>query len=235
MPILIRLPRLAGLALLLAPVFAPVLGGAQPAEAAEPAAIVEDVEGAIKDVQPFDYLVPGTQLQLPPRTTLVIGYLKSCAHETITGGKVLIGTEQSTVDGGQLLRETVECDGGHMQLTANQAAKSGVMVFRGTPRPAPAAQPQLTVYGVSPIFTLAGADRLEITRLDQAGQPPLDFPVARAKAGRSTALDLAKQNIALAPGGVYQASGGAHSVVFKIDALAKPGAAPAVGRLVRIE
>ena len=178
-------------------------------------------------------------LQLPPRTTLVIGYLKSCAHETITGGKVVIGAEQSTIDGGQLLRETVECDGGHMQLTANQAAKSGVMVFRGTPRPTPAAQPpmqpQLTVYGISPIFTLAGADRLEITRLDQAGQPPLDFPVARAKTGRSTAVDLAKQNIALAPGGVYQASGGAHSVVFKIDALAKPGAAPAVGRLVRIE
>jgi len=230
MPIPFRLSRLAGLALVLAP----VLAGARPAAAAEPAAIVEDVQGAIKDVQAFDYLAVGTQILLPPHATLVIGYLKSCAHETITGGKIVIGVEQSTVDGGQLLRETVECDGGHMQLTANQAAKSGVMVFRGTPKPA-TAQPQLTVYGISPIFTLAGADRLEIKRLDQAGQPPLDFPIARAKVGRSTAVDLAKQNIALAPGGVYQASGGTHSVVFKIDALAKPGAAPAVGRLVRIE
>jgi hypothetical protein len=231
MPILTRLPRLAGLALVLA------LAGARPGAAAEPAAIVEDVQGAVKDVQPFDYLAVGTQILLPPQATLVIGYLKSCAHETITGGKVVIGTDQSRVDGGQVLRETVECDGGHMQLTASQAAKSGVMVFRGMPKPNAVAppQPQLTVYGVSPVFTLAGADRLEITRLDQSGQAPLDFPITRPKPGRSSAVDLAKQNIALAPGGIYQASGGAHSVVFKIDALAKPGAAPTVGRLVRIE
>jgi hypothetical protein len=231
MPSLIRLPRSARFALFLAP----LLAGALPVAAAEPAAIVEDVQGTVKDVQPFDYLAAGTQILLPPSATLVIGYLKSCAHETITGGKIVIGTDQSRVDGGQVLRETVECDGGRMQLTANQAAKSGVMVFRGMPKPAAEPQPQLTVYGVSPIFTLAGADRLEITRLDQAGQPPLAFPLARSKTGRSAAVDFAKQNIALAPGGVYQASGGAHSVVFRVDAAAKPGAAPAVGRLVRIE
>jgi hypothetical protein len=233
MPILTRSLRLAGLVLLLVPVLAAV----RPCAAAEPSAIVEDVQGAIKDVQPFDYLAAGTQLQLPPRATLVIGYLKSCVHETITGGKILIGTDESRVDGGQVLRETVECDGGHMQLSANQAAKSGVMVFRGMPKPTaePQPQPQLTVYGVSPIFTLAGADRLEIKRLDQTGQPPLDFPLAKPKAGRRTAVDFVKQNIALAPGGLYEASGGTHSVVFKVDAAAKPGAAPAVGRLVRIE
>jgi len=233
MPILTRLSRLTGLALVLAAAPASV----RPAAAADPAAIIEDVQGAVKDVQPFDYVVAGTQIQLPPHATLVIGYLKSCVHETITGGKIVIGSDESRVDGGQVLRETVECDGGHMQLTANQAAKSGVMVFRGMPKSTaqPPAQPQLTVYGVSPIFTLAGADRLEITRLDQAGQPPLDLPIVRPKAGRSAAVDFAKQNIALAPGGVYQASGGTHSVVFKVDAAAKPGPAPAVGRLVRIE
>ena len=236
MPNPMRLSRLAAAVLALAAL------GASPSRAAEPAAIVEDVHGAVKDVQPFDYLMAGTTIQLPPQATLVIGYLKTCVHETITGGKVVIGTDQSRVEGGQVKRETVECDGGHMQLTTSQAAKSGVMVFRGAPKPGttapqpqPQPKPQVTVYGVSPVFTTAGADRLEIRRLDQSGQAPLDFTLAKPRAGHRVALDLAEKNVALAPGGVYQASSGAHSVVFKIDALAKPGAAPAVGRLVRIE
>src|SRR5262249_35187126 len=154
---------------------------------------------------PFDYLMPGTQIMVPAQATLVIGYLKSCARETITGGKVVIGTDRSAIENGQVLRETVECDGGHLQLTGSQAAKSGVMVFRGVPKPNTAPQPQLTVYGVSPIFTLAGADRLEITRLDQSGQPPLDFALAKPTVGRRVALDLAQQKVALVPGGVYQA------------------------------
>jgi len=204
--------------------------------AADPSAIVEDVQGAVKDVQVFDYLAAGTQVQLPPRGVLVLGYLKSCARETITGGKVTIGTDQSAVEGGQVKRETVECDGGRMQLTTAQAAKSGVMVFRGQPKPAApsAQQPQLTIYGVSPIVTAAHAERLEIKRLDATGQAPLDVPVAKPKPGRSVVVDLAKQNVALAPGGTYQVSADGRSVVFKVDPGAKPGAQPAVGRLVRL-
>jgi len=214
-----------------------IVAGIWPAAAAEPVAVVEDVQGPIKGVQPFDYLTTGTRLEVPAHATLVLGYLKSCAHETITGAKLVIGTEQSAIDGGQVTRERVECDGGRMELTASQAAKSGVMVFRGVPKPASSAagpQAQLTVYGVSPIFTLAGAGRLEIKRLDATGQPPLDLPVTKAAGARVAVLDLARQDVALAPGGIYQASSGAQSVIFKVDALAKPGAIPAVGRLVRL-
>jgi hypothetical protein len=194
---------------------ASVLIGPRPAPAAEPVAIVEDVQGVLKGLQPFDYLSAGTQLQVPPRVTLILGYLKSCARETITGATVVIGTDQSVVEGGQVKREKVECDGGRMQLTASQAGKSGVMVFRGTPKPTTGApQPQLTVYGVSPIFTLAGAGRLEIKRLDATGQPPLDFPVAKPVVGHGVVVDLARQNVALAPGGIYQASSGVQTVVF---------------------
>ncbi len=230
MALVLRSLQLAAAAAALAPV------GPLPAAAAQPAAIVEDVQGVVKDVQPFDYLSTGMQLQLPPRATVILGYLKSCARETVTGAKVVIGTDQSMVEGGQVKREKVECDGGRMELTASQAGKSGIMVFRGAPKPAAAGpQPQLTVYGVSPIFTLAGAGTLEIKRLDATGQPPLDFPVATPAVGHGVVVDLARQNVALEPGGVYQASSGAHSVVFKIDRLAKPGAAPAVGRLVRLQ
>jgi hypothetical protein len=206
--------------------------GVRPAPAAEPAAIVEDVQGAVKNVQVFDYVAVGTQIQLPPRAVLVLGYLKSCARETITGAKVVVGVDQSTVEGGEVKRERVECDGGRMQLTTAQASKSGAMVFRGAP---PKPQAQVTVYGVSPIITADGAaDRLQIKRLDATGQPPLDFPAAKSRAGGGVVVDLAKQNVALAPGGLYQVSSGARSVVFKVDPQAKPGAGPAVGRLVRL-
>ncbi|MBI3516060.1 MAG: hypothetical protein HY060_18665, partial [Proteobacteria bacterium] len=210
--------RLAGAALA-----ALAWAGAPPGLAAEPAAIVEDVQGPVKDVQPFDYVAAGTRIELPGRAILVLGYLKSCARETITGGKVTIGDDQSTVQGGEVKRERVECDGGRMQLTTAQASKSGVMVFRGASKPAATPQPQVTIYGVSPIFTGDAAERLEIKRLDTSGQAPLDFPLAKPKAGRGLAFDLAKQNVALAPGGLYQATSGGHTVVFRVDPQAKPG------------
>lgn len=237
------MPRITRSLLLAAPLVAAVLAGvvSGAAGAAEPVAIVEEVQGPVKDVQVFDYLAAGTEIQLPARGILVLGYLKSCARETITGGKVRIGNEKSVVEGGQIKSETVECDGGRMKLSDQQAARSGVMTFRSAPRPAsatapaPAPTPQVVVYGVSPIFTLERAERLEIKRLDTAGQPPLDLPVAKPKPGRGIVVDLAKQNIALAAGGVYQASGDGRSIVFKVDPAAKPGAAPAVGRLVRVQ
>src|SRR5215831_17477212 len=204
---------------------------APPARAADPAAIVEDVQGTVKDVQVFDYVAAGTRIQLPARAVLVLGYLKSCARETITGGRVVVGADQSTVEGGEVKRERVECDGGRMQLTTAQASKSGAMVFRGTPRP----QPQVTVYGVSPIFTGDPADRLEIKRLDAAGQPPLSFPLARPRPGGGVVFDLATHDVRLVPGGLYQVSSGARTVVFKVDPQAKSGPVPAVGRLVRLQ
>src|SRR5258706_2813332 len=95
MPTMTRSCRLAGAALAVL-----AWAGAPPGSAAEPAAIVEDVQGAVKDVQPFDYVAAGTQIQLPARAVLVLGYLKSCARATITGGKVTIGDDQRTVHGG---------------------------------------------------------------------------------------------------------------------------------------
>ena len=223
-PIALRLTGavLAALAWLVAP----------PARAADPAAIVEDVQGGVKDVQVFDYVAAGTHIQLPARTVLVLGYLKSCARETITGGRVVVGAEQSTVEGGEVKRERVECDGGRMQLTTAQASKSGAMVFRGAP---PRPQAQVTVYGVSPIFTGDGADRIEIKRLDANGQAPLNFPLAKPKPGRGIVFDLATHDVRLVPGGLYQASSGARTVVFKVDPQAKSGPVPAVGRLVRLQ
>ena len=58
----------------------------------------------------------------------MLGYLRSCWRETITGGVVTVGAEHGTVEHGRVFRELVECDGGSLILTDSQSEKNGVMV-----------------------------------------------------------------------------------------------------------
>lgn len=58
--------------------------GAAPAFAANPVALVEDVEGKAP-VQLMDYLAEGQRIELPPDARVVIGYFGSCERETIEG------------------------------------------------------------------------------------------------------------------------------------------------------
>jgi len=149
----------------------------------------EDVQGAVKDVQVFDYLAAGTQVQLPARGVLVLGYLKSCARETITGGKVTVrhrperGRRRPSQARDRRVRRRPHA------ADHRPGGQSGVMVFRANPRRPRRRrprQPQLTIYGVSPIVTAAHAERLEIKRLDSSGQAPLDFPVAKRSPGAAS-------------------------------------------------
>ena len=48
-------------------------------------------------------------------------------------------------------------------------------------------------------------------------------------------VDFASENVALAPGGLYSATFKSSQIVFRVDALAQPGATPIVGRLLRME
>jgi hypothetical protein len=208
---------------------------AAPALAA-PAAIVEDAEGGVAGVEAFDYVDAGRVIELKANGVLVLGYLKSCVSETIRGGTVKVGAEQSEVTGGRVERKTNPCDGGRLRLTAEQAGKSGAMVFRKVP-PAPAAvagqmpAAQLTIYGTSPVVRLGAApagtrSQVSFERLDQAA-PPIAVEVAGAKA------DLAKAGVQLAAGGLYRASQGERSVVVRIDPAAASGGGPVVGRLIQ--
>ena len=52
---------------------------------------------------------------------------------------------------------------------------------------------------------------------------------------RGAFLDFAKSGVALVPGGVYRAKLADQEIVFKIDLDAKPGEAPLVGRLARLQ
>src|SRR5579863_10066132 len=89
-----------------------------------PTALVEDVKSATADVEFMDYVGSGQVIKLGPGDVLVLSYLKSCEHETITGGTVIVGADHSDVRDGQIVQAKVPCDGGKIRLSSQQASKS---------------------------------------------------------------------------------------------------------------
>jgi hypothetical protein len=55
------------------------------AAAQAPVAVVEDVQGKVTGVEFMDYVAPGKVIKLGPAGMVVLGYMKSCWRETITG------------------------------------------------------------------------------------------------------------------------------------------------------
>ncbi len=198
-----------------------------------PTALVEDVKSATADVEFMDYVGNGQVIKLEPRDVLVLSYLKSCEHETITGGTVMVGVERSDVQDGQIVRAKVPCDGGKMRLSSQQASKSAASAFR-----LQSADIQPTLYARTPMVqlpkVLASEDRtLLIERTDRPGERhefKIDDTIAAAGF-----YDLAKINVSLARGAIYDASIGDHKMTFQIDAKAKSGPAPVVSRLLRFQ
>jgi hypothetical protein len=207
-----------------------------PALAADPVALVEDVAGAPAGVEFMDYLSAGKVIRLGAKDGLVVDYFHSCIRETITGGTITIGAAQSSVAGGTVSRQKVECDGGKLRLTTEQAAKSGVVVFRAPAKPRnlnAEASVERTLYGLSPLIDLRGGGKLLLERLDQPGER-LEIDVPANQLVRGTFYDCAKHGQSLARGGIYRATADGRSVVFKVDPMAQPGASPLAGRLLRL-
>ena len=204
--------------------------------AQSPAAIVEDVEGKPDGIQLMDYVTPGQIIKLGPKDSIVLSYLTSCTQETIVGGTVTIGTDQSDVAGGTVQRTTSQCGGGTMALTTQLADKSAAMAFRQVPEDAAKKplQPQLTLYGRSPVVELKPIGALVIERVDVPGERH-DFVLADAHILHGKFLDLAASGVALAPGGIYRARVGTEEIVFKVDKQAESGWTPIAGRLLRLQ
>jgi hypothetical protein len=207
-----------------------------PASAQAPAAVVEDVGGGVLGIQFMDYVEPGQVIRLGAHDRIVLGYLHSCWRETITGGTVTVGAEQSEVAGGEVVRAKVACESGKMMLSAELAGKSGAMVFRQAPKPQAAAlpHPQFTLYGLSPVFEVRPPGTLVVERLDRPGERHA-MAVTEQELVRGAFVDCAKAGVALAPGGIYRAKFGEQEIVFKIDPDAKASGAPLIGRLVRLQ
>jgi hypothetical protein len=197
-----------------------------------PTALVEDVKSTTADIEFMDYVGNSQVIKLEPRDSLVLSYLKSCEHETITGGTVVIGLERSDVRDGHIVRTKVPCDG-KLGLSAQQASKSAASAFR-----VQSAEVHPKLYGRTPVVrlpkALASDDRtLLIERTDRPGERhELQIDDTIAAAGF---YDLAKAKVSLAPGGVYDASIGGSKITFSIDAKAKSGPALVVSRLLRFQ
>jgi hypothetical protein len=208
---------------------------AAPAFAETPVAIVEDVQGKVDGVEFMDYVAAGKVIKLGPKGSLVLGYLKSCWRETITGGVVLVGPEQSTVQLGDVQRVKVPCDANAVQLSereANQSAATTFRTVRSDKQGAPARLP--TIYGVAPLVEAEGGGTLVIERTD-ATEPQLSVPLKNDILVRGRFYDFAKAGKALTPGGSYVATLGSHRFTFQVDARATASPTPIVGRLLRLD
>lgn len=200
-----------------------------------PVAVVEDVRGKLAGVEFMDYVSPGQVIKLGPKDQVVLGYMKSCWRETITGGTVVVGEEQSLVHQGAVERQKVDCDPGGMQLGERQADQSAASIFRSmSPAQQAALRPSVTLYGQSPMIQAKGDGTLVIQRTDQPGERR-DIELTVESMLRGKFYDLAGTSTTLTPGATYLATLGSGRIVFRIDPQAKPGATPIVGRLLRVE
>src|SRR5260370_42638042 len=93
-------------------------------------ALVENVTGNPAGVEFMDYLETGKIIELGPRDPIVLSYMSSCVRETITGGTVTIGTDQSEAQGAKVARIKVPCDAGKMVLASKQAAEVSRRICR---------------------------------------------------------------------------------------------------------
>jgi hypothetical protein len=196
-----------------------------------PIALVEDVKSASADVEFMDYVGTGQVIKLAPGDVLVLSYLKSCEHETITGGTVHIGSDKSDVEGGRIVRTKVPCNGRNMKLSPAQANASAASSFR-----LQNAAFEPTVYALPPVIQIpkigtAGSRTLVIERKNR---PSERFAVELDESLANGGLyDLAKTDTRLRRGAFYTATLGSRTFTFKVDAKAKTGKTPIVSRLLR--
>ena len=204
-----------------------------PAVGQTSAAIVEEINGNPPGVELMDYVDTGRVIKLGPQDSVVLSYLSSCIREVIRVGAVKVGIEQSIVLSGDIERTKVDCEATKMLQATGQTNDSASSIVRGkdasTLKPAPA--PEFTIYGSSPIFQLDGDGALVVARLDQKGEY-FALPIDSKQLLRGMFLDFAAEGKALTPGGVYGVRWARRLVSFKVDENAKPGRAPAIGRLL---
>lgn len=201
--------------MLIAGAIAPLATAARAEQSA--GALVEEIDSGVAGITQFDTLRAGQSVDLRPNHHAVISYLDNCSRETITGGLVKIGKSQSEVQGGQVSRETVQCNAGQLALNNTDKDQSATIVFRPLP----------TVPSLSPLIIAEKATKVTLTRTDK-DVAPIVVPL---KKGR---VDLEAAGIALQPGGVYQVTAGNRKTTIMIDPAAKPGDTPVLRRLVKL-
>ena len=212
-----------------------LLALASPAAAESPSAVVEDVQGKVTGAEFMDYVTPKAVIKIGDGGSVILSYLKSCRRETISGtGTVVVGTEESAVHLADVKAEKTNCDANQANVTTRETSGVAATVLRSVDASKAALpQPQLTLYGASPLVEAKGRGKLVIRRLDVPDERQEISLGGTQLKGRF--VDFASENVALAPGGLYAASFKSSKIVFRVDEQAKPGATPIVGRLLRME
>lgn len=207
-----------------------------PAAAQSPVAVVEEIQGKVTGAEFMDYVTPKSVIKIGDGGSIVLSYLKSCRRETISGsGTVVVGNEESTVHLADLKAEKTNCDSSQAHVTTRETNRVAATVLRSVDKDKAASlpKPQLTLYGASPLVEAKGRGTLTVRRLDQVGERQQVNLGGTQLKGRF--FDFASENVALVPGGLYAATFKSSQIVFRVDAQAKPGATPIVGRLLRME
>jgi hypothetical protein len=203
------------------------------ARAEPPVAVVEDVQGKVTGAEFMDYVVPGQVIKLGPGGKVVLGYMKSCWRETISGiGTVIVGSEQSAVHLADFKTEKVACDPTQAQRIGKELGESAATVFRSL-KEDKKGPPPLVLHGQSPIVATSERGKLVVERLDIKGER-YEVDLAGAQPSHGRFYDLSKSNIALTPGGAYSITVKSKFAAFVVDPNATPGAGPVIGRLVTL-
>jgi len=205
------------------------------ARAEPPVAVVEDVQGKVTGAEFMDYVVPGQVIKLGQGGKVVLGYMKSCWRETISGiGTVIVGSGQSAVHLADFKTEKVACDPTQAQRIGKELGESAATVVRSMkddPRKGPS---PLVLHGQSPIVSIPERGKLVVERLDIKGER-YEVDLANAQPTGRRFYDLTRSNIALAPGGAYSITLNAKFAAFVVAPDATPGAGPVIGRLVTLQ
>jgi hypothetical protein len=102
-----------------------------PAAAGGPVALVESRTSLSQRMELMTYAHVGQVIRLSPDQTMVLSYRDSCVRETVTGGTITVGTEQSDVRSGQVNRIQGHCATGKKVERSVGEINAGGRVFRG--------------------------------------------------------------------------------------------------------
>lgn len=183
-------------------------------------AMVERASGGAP-VGAFQFLSKGETFALAAAQVVQIGYLKSCTSEVITGGTVRIGTDQSSVTGGDVQRETIACD---LNLSLSQAERneSGASAWRND-----ASGEVAIIANLSPVLVFDTApSSVKIERTDIPGR-------TIRLSMNANAIDLDARGVVLEAGGIYTVTAGGQRREIEVDFDAVDAGGPAFLRAVR--
>jgi|SRR6516164_9272541 hypothetical protein len=205
------------------------------AQSQAPVAVVEDVQGKVTGAEFMDYVIPGQVIKLGAGGVVVLGYMKSCWHETISGiGTVIVGTEQSSVHLADFKASKVPCDPNQTAKVGKEVGESAATVVRSLKDDKPAGPPPLMLHGTEPMVMTRERGKMVVERVDVKGER-YEVDVTPTSLTRGKFFDFAKTKIALKPGGAYSLTLNSKHTVFVVDPNASSGASPVIGRLVMLQ